>query len=89
MNVMEVHNVWPTKHGNNASFSSLRNEDKSDLFDNQMQFYDPSSQDATVDSDVSESSESEAAMSDSAQSNGLLQHLEDAEVVEFEMMNQV
>ena len=54
-----------------------------------MQFYDPSSQDATVDSDVSESSESEAAMSDSAQSNGLLQHLEDAEVVEFEMMNRV
>ena len=52
-----------------------------------MQFYDPSSQDATVDSDVSESSESEAAMSDSAQSNSLLQHLEDAEMVEFEMMN--
>ena len=45
--------------------------------------------DISVGSDVSESSESEAAMSDSAQSNGLLQHLEDAEVVEFEMMNRV
>ena len=78
-----------SKHGNNASVSSLCNEDKGDLFDNQTQFYDPSSQDATVDSDVSESSESEAAMSDSAQINGLLQHLEDAEMVEFEMMSQV
>ena len=86
---MEVHNVWPTKHSNNASFSSLHNEDKSDLFDNQMQFYNPSSQDATVDSDVSESSESEVDMSDSAQSNGLLQQLEDAEMVEFEIMNRV
>ena len=86
---MEVHNVWPTKHSNNASFSSLHNEDKSDLFDSQMQFYNPSSQDATVDSDVSESSESEVDMSDSAQSNGLLQQLEDAEMVEFEIMNRV
>ena len=86
---MEVHNVWPTKHSNNASFSSLHNEDKSDLFDSQMQFYNPSSQDATVDSDVSESSESEVDMSDSAQSNGLLQHLEDAEMVKYEMMNRV
>ena len=86
---MEVHNVRPTKHSNNASFSSLHNEDKSDLFDNQMQFYNPSSQDATVDSDVSESSESEVDMSDSAQSNGLLQQLEDAEMVEFEIMNRV
>ena len=86
---MEVHNVWPTKHSNNASVSSLHNEDKSDLFDNQMQLYNPSSQDATVDSDVSGSSESEADMSDSAQSNDLLQHLEDVEMVEFEMMNQV
>ena len=50
----------------------------------------PSSQDssATMDSDVSESSESEAATSDSAQSNGLLQHLEDAEMVEFEIRNE-
>ena len=67
----------------------MHNEDKSDLFDSQMQFYNPSSQDATVDSDVSESSESEVDMSDSAQSNGLLQHLEDAEMVKFEMMNRV
>ena len=50
----------------------------------------PSSQDssATMDSDVSESSESEAATSDSAQSNGLLQHLEDAEMVEYEIKNE-
>ena len=46
-----------------------------------------SSQDssATVDSDFSESSESEV---DSAQSSGLLQHLEDAETVEFEIRNE-
>ena len=50
----------------------------------------PSSQDssATMDSDVSESSESDAATSDSAQSVGPLQHLEDAEVVEFEIRNE-
>ena len=50
----------------------------------------PSSQDssATMDSDVSESSESEDATSDSAQSVGSLQHLEDAEVVEFEIRNE-
>ena len=44
-----------------------------------------------MDSDVSESSESEDAMSDSAcpkQLNGLLQQLEDAEVVEFEIRNE-
>ena len=41
-----------------------------------------------MDSDVSESSESEVAMSDSDQSNGLLQHLEDAEMVEFEIRDE-
>ena len=41
-----------------------------------------------MDSDVSESSESEVAMSDSDQSNGLLQHLEDAETVEFEIRDE-
>ena len=50
----------------------------------------PSSQDssATMDSDVSERSESDVATSDSAQSVGPLQHLEDAEVVEFEIRNE-
>ena len=50
----------------------------------------PSSQDCstTMDSDVIESSESEIAMSDSAQSNDLLQHLEDAETVEFEIKDE-
>ena len=50
----------------------------------------PSSQDssATMDSDVSESSESEDAMSDCDQSNGLLQQLEDVEMVEFEIRNE-
>ena len=40
----------------------------------------PYSQDssATVDSDVRESSESEAVMSDSAENNDLFQHFEDA-----------
>ena len=41
-----------------------------------------------MDSDVSESSESEVAMSDSDQSSGLLQHLEDAETVEFEIRDE-
>ena len=50
----------------------------------------PSSQDssATMGSHVSESSESEDATSDSAQSNGLLQQLEEAEMVEFEIRNE-
>ena len=41
-----------------------------------------------MDSDVSESSESEVAISDSDQSNGPLQHLEDAETVEFEIRDE-
>ena len=40
-----------------------------------------------MDSDVCESSESEAAISDSAQSSGLFQHLGDDEMFEFEIRN--
>ena len=49
-----------------------------------------SSQDssATMDSDVSASSECEDAMSDSAQRNGFLQHPEDAQMVEFEIRDE-
>ena len=40
-----------------------------------------------MNSDVCESSESEAAISDSAQSSGLFQHLGDDEMFEFEIRN--